>query len=403
VSPDRLTATELAGLVGADAVRIATLTAHGLLRPDDEGRYPAGDAHRVRIIEGFEAAGVPLEVLLRAQDAGLITLAYYDELHLPPGTPSGRTYASFRVGLGDGGGSLASVFAAFGIAEPDAESRLSVEDESFLADQVSLLRETGELDLTLGILRQQGEAARRAAVAALETYREVIERMDPDLVAGVPTREVFDRHFLPWAKVARGLPDVARWLAAKHLGREIDQYSVQSTERMLEQSGYVPERPERPPAVAFVDLTGFTALAREQGDRTAADVALHLAEVAGRVSQARRGRVVKLLGDGVLLHFAEVVTAVEASSDLLDELEGMALPPGHVGVAEGPIIARDGDIFGRTVNLAARISDATPSGLIYVPADTGLRLADRYDVEAVGPIPLAGLGSVDLSRVRRRR
>jgi class 3 adenylate cyclase len=227
--------------------------------------------------------------------------------------------------------------------------------------------------------------------------------MDPDLVAGVPTREVFDRHFLPWAKVARGLPDVARWLAAKHLGREIDQYSVQSTERMLEQSGFVPERPERPPAVAFVDLTGFTALAREQGDRIAADVALQLAELAGRVSQARPGRVVKLLGDGVLLHFADIVTAVEASSDLLDQLEGMALPPGHVGVAEGPIIARDGDIFGRTVNLAARISDAAPSGLIYVPTDTGLRLADRYDVEAVGPIPLAGLGSVDLSRIRRRR
>jgi class 3 adenylate cyclase len=227
--------------------------------------------------------------------------------------------------------------------------------------------------------------------------------MDPDLVAGVPTREVYDRHFLPWANVARALPDVARWLAAKHLGREIDQYSVQSTERMLEQSGFVTERPERPPAVAFVDLTGFTALTREQGDRTAADVALHLAEVAGHVSQARRGRVVKLLGDGVLLHFPDIVTAVEASSDLLDELERMALPPGHVGVADGPIIARDGDIFGRTVNLAARISDATPSGLIYVSADTGLRLADRYDVEEVGSIPLAGLGLVDLSRVRRRR
>ena len=60
------------------------------------------------------------------------------------------------------------------------------------------------------------------------------------------------------------------------------------------------------------------------------------------------------------------------------------LPSGHVGVAEGPIIARDGDVFGRTVNLASRISDVTPSGALYVPAATGEAVADRFRVEAVG-------------------
>ena len=83
-----LTADELAALVGDGPERIAQLTATGVITPDADGRYAPGDAHRVRVVDGFEAAGLALDVLIRAQDAGLISIAYYDELHPPPGRPS---------------------------------------------------------------------------------------------------------------------------------------------------------------------------------------------------------------------------------------------------------------------------------------------------------------------------
>ena len=86
-----LTLKELSDLVGDPVERVQQLTALGVLQPDDEGRYSAGDAHRVRVIDGFEAAGVPLDVLVRAQAAGLISVDYYDQLHAAPGRPSGRT------------------------------------------------------------------------------------------------------------------------------------------------------------------------------------------------------------------------------------------------------------------------------------------------------------------------
>src|SRR4029079_19453776 len=98
-----LTADELAALVGDGAERIAQLTATGVITPDADGRYAPGDAHRVRVVDGFEAAGVPLEVLIRAQDAGLISIAYYDELHPPPGRPSERTFRAFLEALGSRG------------------------------------------------------------------------------------------------------------------------------------------------------------------------------------------------------------------------------------------------------------------------------------------------------------
>ncbi len=295
---------------------------------------------------------------------------------------------------------LSSMYGAFGIAEPDPTTHVSLEDEAVLDTWASLLDTTGETDLTLQILRQFGESTRRASVAALEAYALATERMGPEF-AGVPSREVYDRVFLPWARAARTLPALAEWLTRHHLSRAIDDYSIQGTEQLLADSGYVPNRPSVEPAVAFLDLTGFTSLTQERGDAVAAEVALRLADLASRIATAHHGRVVKLLGDGVLTHFPTVVDAVEASLELLDRLGAADLPPGHVGVTHGPMIARDGDIFGRTVNLAARISDVAPSGELYIPASIGGALEGRFRVEPVGTVTMQGVGGVELARVTR--
>jgi class 3 adenylate cyclase len=185
------------------------------------------------------------------------------------------------------------------------------------------------------------------------------------------------------------------------MSRAIDDYSIRATEQVLAESGYVPERPAVEPAVAFLDLTGFSSLTQERGDAIAAEMAMRLADLATQVMSTHRGRVVKLLGDGVLMHFPDVVEAVEVALEVLDRLGASDLPPGHVGVAHGPIVARDGDIFGRTVNLAARISDVAPSGELYIPASTGQALPDRFVIVPAGTATLQGVGAIELARVLR--
>jgi adenylate cyclase len=396
----RLSAVELAELAGDTVGRIAELTEREVLTADEDGRYDPGDVHRIRVVDGFEAAGVPLDALVKAQEAGLISVAFYDDLHSPPGHPSARTYEAFRASLRAGGGLLPSLFAAFGLAEPDGDSHLSIADEAFLGRLVAQVAATGHADLALRLLRQFGEATRRASEASMDVYAGVIERLGPEF-AGVPTQETYDRHFLPWARLARSAPALAGWLTARHITHAIDDYSIRTTEQVLEDAGYVPKRPEQEPSAAFLDLTGFTRLTQEQGDATAAEVALRLADLASHVAAAHGGRVVKLLGDGVLMRFEGVVAAVEASLELLERLAASGLPPGHVGVTQGPMVARDGDIFGRTVNLAARLSDVAPSGQMYVPASTSDALVDLFRVEPVGAWPLAGIGMVELARVTR--
>ena len=395
-----LTPEELAHLVGDPVERVQQLTALGVLQPDDAGRYSPGDAHRVRVIDGFEAAGVPLDVLIRAQEAGIISVDYYDQLHAAPGRPSKRGYGMFKDELGSAGHLLPAMFAAFGIAEPDPASHLSAEDEAVIEDWATLIAATGHPDLTLGILRQFGESSRRSSVAALEAYAQVTEQLGPEF-AGVPSQEIYDRVFVPWATAARRLPALADWLARHHMSRAIDDYSIRATEQVLADSGYVPERPTVEPAVAFLDLTGFTRLTQERGDRIAAEMAMRLADLASQAVAPHQGRVVKLLGDGVLMHFPGVVEAVEAAFDLMDRLAASDLPPGHVGITQGPIVGRDGDIFGRTVNLTARISDVAPSGELYVPASTGQALSGRFIIMPAGTATLQGVGTIDLARVQR--
>jgi class 3 adenylate cyclase len=130
-------------------------------------------------------------------------------------------------------------------------------------------------------------------------------------------------------------------------------------------------------------------------------MALRLAGLASRAVAVHRGRVVKLLGDGVLMHFQDVVEAVDAGLDLMDQLVASGLPAGHVGITQGPIVARDGDIFGRTVNLAARISDVAPSGELYIPASLTHALVDRFEVTPAGTATLEGVGAIALATVRR--
>jgi adenylate cyclase len=114
--------------------------------------------------------------------------------------------------------------------------------------------------------------------------------------------------------------------------------------------------------------------------------------------------VVKLLGDGVLMRYPTVEAAVRSSLGLLDALTSAGLPPGHAGVHAGPIIVREGDVFGRTVNLASRIADVAGPGQLLVTSAVAEGLpSDRYRLEAVGSAQLEGIGdAVDLVRVQER-
>jgi len=399
--PVRVSGDEMALRLGVKRDRVDQLVAGGAIERGVDGWFDLGDVHRVRLLLAFEEAGIPLGPLLAASRAGTISLDYYDQLHAAPGPLSGRSYAEFRASLGPAGAHLSQLFAAFGLAEPEPDSRLTVEDEAFVAEMLETIVETAAPDLALRAIRLLGEGARRAADGALGVYGEAARRAGDD-VAGLPAVDVFERLLRPWARFARDSAVLGAWLASHHLSRAIDDYSVTESEHALEAGGFVAARLEVPPAVAFIDLTGFTRLTEERGDEAAAAIAMRLGELATDTVRSRGGRVVKLLGDGVLIRFGDAAAAADATLHLLAALPRADLPSGHAGIASGPLIARDGDIFGRTVNLAARVADATPDGRLYVPEQVASILPpDRFDLRATPEALLQGIGRVALIDVVR--
>ena len=396
----RLSRERLAALADTTPDRIQELTQLGLLRP--RGRsYAAGDLHRVRLIDAFGAAGVPADVLAQASEQGAISLTYYDQLHQDAGLPAAHTYRELLSELGGRAPDLRRLFGAFGVAEPDADNHLSRDDERLLMKALETLEVNRDPDLALRALRVFGDHARRGSEAAMSVYSEAVERAGSEVV-GVPALELYERFIQPWARFARLVPDLTAWLSSRHLSAAIDAWSVAETEQLLGETGFVARREAEPPAVAFIDLTAFTSLTQERGDRIAAEISAAFANLAGEIVERHGGRLVKQLGDGVLLRFAELRSGVEATLEVLDRLQDANLPLGHAGIDAGPIVVREGDVFGSTVNRASRIADHAQPGQLLAAAELVPGLPADVQHAPAGVVSLRGISEpVALARIWR--
>ena len=117
--------------------------------------------------------------------------------------------------------------------------------------------------------------------------------------------------------------------------------------------------------IAFVDIAGFSAIADVHGDASAIAI-LDLFE--GMVRDALSGYAppIKWIGDEAMLAFPEPAIAIEALGKLLPACRNEAkLPLVRAGINHGPVIHRGTDLFGSTVNVAARVTSiAAPGQLI---------------------------------------
>jgi adenylate cyclase len=117
----------------------------------------------------------------------------------------------------------------------------------------------------------------------------------------------------------------------------------------------------------FADLVGFTALTDAEGDDRAADVALGLYRRVRELVPRYRAEELKTLGDGVVLRCDEAADAIALGLEMVDELESIpAFPPIRVGIHSGPAVQRQGEWYGRTVNVAARLCSAASGGEVLV-------------------------------------
>jgi adenylate cyclase len=148
-------------------------------------------------------------------------------------------------------------------------------------------------------------------------------------------------------------------------------------------------RDERAPAICFLDITGYTRLTDERGDRAAADLAGALSRLVQRASVRHGGKPVKWLGDGVMFFFPDPGPGVEAALEMVHGTVPAGLPPAHVGLHAGPVLFQEGDYFGRTVNAAARIAGYARPGEVLVSQEV-------VDASALSSVVFSEIGPVEL-------
>jgi class 3 adenylate cyclase len=149
--------------------------------------------------------------------------------------------------------------------------------------------------------------------------------------------------------------------------------------------------------VLFADVSGSTKLYETVGD-AAAHAAIDLCvKLFANITEQHGGRVIKTIGDEVMAIFPKASQAAHAAVDIQLGVAGMAPVEKvrlgvRVGLHHGPVVERDGDVFGDTVNLAARLAELASRGQVITSQETveQLEALQKLDCRRLYAIPVKG-------------
>jgi class 3 adenylate cyclase len=257
------------------------------------------------------------------------------------------------------------------------------------------------VETSIRIARNYGERIQRIVVSGVGAYEELVYE---HLLRSQPTFDVETSRRT--SEAGRQLIDAAEELLVaahrRHMEAALLAMWVRGTETRMALNGIVDETTDRLPAIAFVDLSGFTRLTEEEGDALGLWLEERLVSEAELAAAAHGARIVKRLGDGVMLHGTEPARLVQTAVQLVDTLPRAGLPSAHAGIHAGPLIERDGDYFGRTVNLAARIAGQASAGEVLLSPTAAARAPAGLRLTELPPVQLRGISEPTiLFRVER--
>ncbi|NKZ05715.1 adenylate/guanylate cyclase domain-containing protein [Actinomadura latina] len=290
------------------------------------------------------------------------------------------------------------IWRAFGYPSMPDEEVAYTEGDVAALDRLRRLVDDGILDedAVIRLVRAYGQTMTRLAEWQVSLLRSMLTP---------------DPHDVPSAEAVDTVVDIAE----KHIG-EFEPLVVHAWRRQLAAAGTralaaATTRENGDPAgrpmttVGFADMVSFTQVSRELEEIELARVVEWFEETAADIIASCGGRLVKTLGDEVLFSAetpevgAEIALTVAAA--IQDETE---VPDVRVGVAYGPVLPLMGDVFGTTVNLAARLTSLARPGSVVIDSELAARLEKdpAYQVTRIVRRPVRGLGIVQPYVLRRK-
>ncbi len=283
---------------------------------------------------------------------------------------------------------LRKLRAAQGLPDRDLFSKLDIE----AAEQFASMLEVFNVETLIRSSRARGNAIGAIVMNDLGVVRDELilplrRAGADDVTIAIALAEAM-RAIEPTARAALG---TAYQTHLRHmLTTEIASAATRGTESSMRV------------AVGFVDIVGFTRLsARIDGHGLDDLIDAFEGRVVEIVSSRPDVAVVKYLGDAVMLIGPDGCTLAEAMLELTQEVEQLADAPVRGGMAVGEVLVRDGDYFGPTVNLAARLTDLTRPWRVLVAEEDIDEVRTQFKVDRIRTTRLRGIGATKPGVVQR--
>jgi adenylate cyclase len=386
-----LTLSEVARRVDVSPATLRRWVKDGIV-PLGNGRWtPAAVAH-ARIVARLRERGYSLDTLRDAARAGRLAYGYLEDLFPTPAHM--RTLAEAAAETGLEPALIERIWTAAGFSS-DSLERIGEEDIQLLRYMAAVLQAGFPLVAFLQLVRVYGMALAQIADAEVKLFHLYVhEPLMRDGVGGLEIAETMEGMAAELLPLASPIMDRVHQRMLQHF---VSQDVVGHLE--LDEGG--DDRGRLRVAIAFADLAGYTRLTEEAGEEEALDVVERFVESVEE-TLPEEARVVKTIGDAVMVVGADPAALVDWAV-AFQELNAGGRPLPRIGVHAGDTLYRDGDYYGRAVNLASRVGARAAGGEVLVTAPLVAAAGGHLAFEPIGQVKLKGFSeATDLYLARAR-
>src|ERR1700722_16837986 len=380
-APNEPTLADVAMRAGVSAATVRRWVKEGLI-PQYDGAWTPAAVAQVRIVGRLRERGHTIEQIRRASESGQLA-GYVQGMFAPQEGRYTLRQAAREAEIDEQ--LIERIYMSLGLSTLSVDA-ITEEDMEMLRYIAAMLNSGLPEVAFLQLARVYGQTLPQIAdpeVRLIHIY--VHEPMMREGIPGVQMAEAMEGlagELLPFAA------PFMRYLHGRFLGHFIEQDVIGHMEADL--ASGIPDEGRLRVVIAFADLAGYTKLTEERGDEEAVGVVERFVE-AVQHSLPIDARVIKTLGDEVMVVGADVVALTRWAVDFQGEVEP-GDPAPRIGIHSGEALYRDGDYYGRDVNQAARVVARAAGGEVLVTrpvVDSAVGVEGlRFDL--IGEIGLKG-------------
>jgi adenylate cyclase len=358
--------------------------------PLADGQWTPAAIAQARIVARLRERGHSLAELREAAEAGRLAYGYLEELF--PAPQRTRTLAEAAEECGLEPALIERIWTAAWFSHESLD-HIGEEDMQLLRYMAAVLEAGFPLVAFLQLVRVYGQAMAQIADAEVKLFHLYVH--EPLMREGLPGLRMAEE----MSGLAAELLPLASPIMDRVHQRALQHFVEQDVVGHLEAEGG--ELGRLRVAIAFADLAGYTRLTEEAGEEEAVDVVERFVE-AVQETLPDDARVIKTIGDEVMVAGADPAALVDWAVGFQVLHEGRRPLP-RIGIHAGLALYRDGDYYGRSVNLAARVGARAAGGEVLVTRPVVDAAGPHLAFEEIGEVKLKGFREATALFLARRR